>query len=349
MMLKRLSEAFGVSGHEEEARGVILEAIKGRVDECRIDAMGNLIARKRGTGKSALRVLVAAHMDEIGLMVSQVEDGGQLRFSKVGGIDDRILAGKAVLIGDKRVPGVIAFKPVHLIEKGERDQVVASKQLAIDIGASSKAEAERLVQRGDYAVFASEFLELSGTGEWRAIQGKALDDRAGCAILVELLAARFPFELSAAFTVQEEVGLRGARVAAYAEAADFAFVLECTGANEIPVKKDLNPSTRLGFGPAITVMDRSFIADRRLVDLLARTAEELTLPYQFKQPNIGGTDAGEIAKSRGGVPSVTVAVPCRYIHSPSAIMNLADFQNTLTLVREALLRLPAAGIARSAT
>jgi putative aminopeptidase FrvX len=340
VLLRRLSEAFGVSGHEEEVRGIILEAIRGRVDECRIDGMGNLIARKKGTGKSGLRVLAAAHMDEIGLMVSQIEDGGSLRFFKVGGIDDRILPAKGVVIGDKRVPGVIGLKPVHLAEKGEKDQTVGFKQLAIDIGAGSRAEAEKLVRRGDYAVFASEFAELSGASNQRAVLGKAFDDRAGCALLVELLAERYPFDITAAFTVQEEVGLRGARVAAYAEEADFAFVLECTGANEIPTKKERNPSTRLGAGPAVTVMDSNLIADKGLVDLLLRTASNLGIPTQIKQPNIGGTDAGAIHTARGGVPSVTVSVPCRYIHSPQAIMSLEDFDRTLLLTREALRRLP---------
>jgi putative aminopeptidase FrvX len=341
MLLKKLSEASGVSGREEEVRDIILSEIRGHVDECRIDGVGNLIARKRGTGGSTLRILVAAHMDEIGLMVSQVEEGGSLRFFKVGGIEDSILPAKTVLIGPKRVPGVVGFKPVHLMEKGERDQVVGWKQLAIDIGATGKAEAEKLVQRGDCAVFAAEFMELARAGsQWRTVLGKAFDDRAGCALLIALLAERYPFDLSAAFTVQEEIGTRGARVAAYAEEADFAFVLECTGANEIPDPKDRNPSTRLGCGPAITIMDRSFMADKRLVDLLARAAEDLKIPFQFKQPGIGGTDAGAIHTAREGIPSVTVAVPCRYIHAPHSILNLNDFDNTLTLMKEALKRLP---------
>jgi endoglucanase len=344
MLLQKLSEANGVSGREEEVRAILLQEIRGHVDEARVDGVGNLIARKRGTGGSGPRVLLAAHMDEIGLMVSQVEDTGLLRFGKVGGIDDRILPAKGVLIGEKRVPGVITFKPVHLLEKGEREQVLSAKALSIDIGASNRAEAEKLVKRGDVAVFAAEFRELGpgGAEGGRTVQGKAFDDRAGCAVLAALLAGTYPFDISAAFTVQEEVGLRGARVAAYAEEPDWAIVLECTGANEIPVKKDVSPSTRLGAGPAITVMDSSFIADRRLVGLLLRTAEELGIRCQIKQPAIGGTDAGPIHLSRGGVPSVTVAVPCRYIHSPAGILNLNDFEATVALVREALLRLPGA-------
>ncbi|HEY9593276.1 MAG TPA: M42 family peptidase, partial [Spirochaetia bacterium] len=283
---------------------------------------------------------VAAHMDEVGLMITLAEDSGLLRFSKVGGIDDRVLPARAVLVGDKRVPGVISVKPVHLTERGERDKVMEWKSLGIDIGASSKAEAEKLVQRGDCAVFATEYRALGASGSaLRTVQGKAFDDRAGCSLLAALLGERFDFDLIAAFTVQEEVGLRGARVAAYAESPDAAIVLECTGANEVPSKKDLSPSTRLGAGPAITLRDTSFIADPRLVDLFSSTAAALSLPHQFKQPNIGGTDAGAIQRTRGGVPSITVAVPARYIHSPAAIMDLNDFDATLALAREALHRL----------
>lgn len=339
MILKELSQAFGVSGHENEVRALILEEIRDHVDECRVDAMGNLIARRKGRGASPLRVLAAAHMDEVGLMVTQIEDTGLLRFAKVGGIDDRVLPARGVLIGDSRVPGVIGSKPVHLTEKGERDKVMDYKQLAIDIGASSKGEAERLVHRGDCAVFVADFLELPAVNSWRAVRGKALDDRVGCTVLVELLKETLPFELIAAFTVQEEVGLRGAKVAAYAEHPDAAVVLECTAANEVPNRKDVSPSTRLGEGPAVTIMDNSFIADPRLVEHFLSLAARKGIPVQVKQPNIGGTDAGAIQRSRRGVPAITIAVPARYIHSPAAIMNGDDLDHTLALVREALPRL----------
>jgi tetrahedral aminopeptidase len=332
-----------VSSREDEVRAIIVEEIRGRVDDCRVDALGNLIAHKKGTGASALRVLVAAHMDEVGLMITLAEDSGLLRFAKVGGIDDRVLPARAVLIGEKRVPGVIGVKPVHLTERSERDKVMEWKQLAIDVGASSKAEAERLAQRGDCAVFATEFRPLAAEGSgWRTVQGKAFDDRAGCAILAELLRERLPFDLIAAFTVQEEVGLRGAAVAAFAEEPDAALVLECTGANEMPMERDLSPSTRLGAGPALTLRDGTFIADARLVELFTGTAAARGIPFQFKQPNIGGTDAGAIHKSRAGVPTMTVAVPARYIHSPAGIVDLNDLDATLALAREALPRLPGA-------
>ncbi len=340
MWLKKLSEAVGVSGHEDEVRQIIIEAIADQVDEYRVDSMGNVIALKKGDGSSNLKVMVAAHMDEVGFMISQIEESGLLRFFKVGGLDDRILPAKGVWIGDKKVPGVIGIKPVHLTERNERNKPIKYKKLAIDIGAGSKAEAEKLVQRGNYATFATEFVELDPEGKsWRTVRGKAFDDRAGCAVLIELLARQFPFDLYAVFTVQEEVGLRGAQVSAFAVEPDFAFVLEGTGANEIPTKKDISPSTRLGHGPAITIMDRSFIADRRLVRLLVDTAEELGIPYQIKQPGIGGTDAGAIHRTKEGVPSVTVAIPCRYIHSPTAILSLDDFDHTVQLMRESLIKL----------
>jgi len=205
----------------------------------------------------------------------------------------------------------------------------------VDIGASSKDEAKKLAALGTYVAFTTPFRELGPT-----VSGKAFDDRAGCAVLVELVRGeRFGFDLHAVFTVQEEVGLRGAQVAAYAIEPHCAFVLEGTIADDTPKDKDVSPTTELGKGPAITVMDRSFIADRRLVRLLTETAQELGIPYQFKQPGIGGTDAGAIHRAREGVPSVTVAVPCRYIHSPVAMLNLDDFNNTVRLMRESLSRL----------
>lgn len=343
MLLQKLSDARGVSGHEEEVRAILLEEIRDRVDACRIDSMGNLIALKKGTGESTLRILAAAHMDEVGLMITAAEDSGALRFAKVGGIDDRVLPARVVLIGAKRVPGVIGVKPVHLLEKGERDRVTESRQLSIDVGAGTRGEAEKLAPRGEVAVFASEFRALPAeSGGRRIVQGKAFDDRVGCAVLAELLRDRFPFDLVAAFTVQEEVGLRGARVAAWAEKPHAALVLECTGANEVPTTRDTSPSTRLGAGPAITIRDSSFIADPRLVELFSAAAREKGIPHQFKQPTIGGTDAGAIHLTREGVPSLTIAVPARYIHSPAAIMDLADFENTTALARESLHRLPRA-------
>lgn len=336
-LLEELTEASGVSGNEGEVRRIIERAIADQVDDHRVDALGNLTTLKRGTGEAALKVMVAAHMDEVGLMITHIEKTGYLRFGKVGGIDDRILPSKAVTISEEKVPGVIGVKPIHLLRREERRQVVKVERMAIDIGASTKEEAERLVKLGDYAAFATPYEEIGGTSEEPlSAKGKAFDDRAGCAILVELLRERYPFDLYAAFTVQEEVGLRGAKVAAYTVEPDFAFALEGTIADDLPREKDVSPTTELGKGPAITIMDRSFIADRRLVRLLVETAERAGIPYQIKAPGVGGTDAGAIHLSREGVPSATVAVPCRYLHSPAGLIRLADFRHTIELMKAAL-------------
>jgi putative aminopeptidase FrvX len=339
LILKELSEAFGVSGCEDEVRRLIIEAIKHDVDEVRVDSIGNLIALKRGTGESELKVMIAAHMDEIGLMITHIEEEtGAIRFRPVGGIDDRILLSKVVLIGKDRVPGVIGVKPVHLLKEEERRKVVKVDQMAIDIGVKSQEEAKKVVKIGDYAIFATDFCQLTEDG-LRTVKGKAFDDRAGCAVLIEVLRERYPFDLYPVFTVQEEVGLRGARVAAYAIEPDVAFVLEGTICDDTPKKKDVSPITELGAGPAITIMDRSFIADRRLVKLLVEMAEELGIPYQFKQPGMGGTDAGAIHLVKEGVPSATLSVPCRYIHSPVCMLSLEDLENTVKLLKAALGKL----------
>lgn len=335
MILRELSEAYGVSGNEDDVRSILHDAVREHVDEVRVDALGNLLTVKRGTGEDPMRVMLAAHMDEIGLMVVGHDDKGMLKVRAVGGIDDRLLPGLVLSVGPDRVPGVIGIKPIHLVESDEMKKVSKLDELAVDVGAKSQDEAKEIAPLGTYATFATQYRELGGT-----VTGKAFDDRAGCAVLVELLRGdRFAFDLHAVFTVQEEVGLRGARVAAFAVDPDCAFALEGTIADDIPKEKEGSPTTRLGGGPAITVMDRSFIADRRLVRLLTSTAEDLDIPHQFKQPGIGGTDAGVIHLAREGVPSATVAVPSRYIHSPVALLSLEDFNNTVRLMRESLSRL----------
>ncbi len=335
MMLEKLSNAIGISGDEGDVRAIVLEAIREHVDEFEVDALGNLLAFKRGTGRNRLRVMLAAHMDEVGLMVVDHDKEGFLQVRTVGGIDPRLLPGALFYVGPERIPGVIGIKPIHLLEEGEGDKVSKIESLAVDIGAKSKDEAKKLAPLGAYAAFATQFRELGPT-----VSGKAFDDRAGCAVLVELLRGeRFRFDLHAAFTVQEEVGLRGAWVAAYAIEPDCAFALEGTIADDTPKEKEGSPTTELGQGPAITVMDRSVIADRRLVRLLTSTAKELGISYQFKQPGIGGTDAGAIHLARAGVPSVTVAVPCRYIHGPAALLSLKDFDDTVRLMHASLSRL----------
>lgn len=341
MLLKELVEADGVSGNEKVVREVLIKAIEARVDEYRIDALGNLIAVKYGRGVRQIgasgRVMVAAHMDEVGLMVTRVERDGNVRFDPVGGIDPRVVPAKVVRIGEAKVPGVIGVKPVHLSDQQERGRVLKFDQLAIDTGMSGD-EAGKAIKPGMYVAFATAFGPLDEQG-LRTVKGKAFDDRAGCAVLVELLEERYPFDLFAAFTVQEEVGLRGARVAGYAVEPDIAFALEGTVCDDGPKDRDISPTTRLGAGPALTLMDRSVVCDRRLVKMMVAAAEEAGVPYQFKQPGVGGTDAGAIHMQKGGIPSAVLAVPARYIHSPVSVISLDDLDNAVRVMRGTLQRL----------
>lgn len=337
-LLKELSEAFGVSGAEDGARQAILCHIRDHADDLKTDALGNVIALRRGTGERQLRVMVAAHMNEVGFMVTGHDNDGLLKFAPVGGVLPNVMPGTRVVVGPKKAPGVIGMVPIHLTGGSPSfGKVVETTALRIDIGVSSKDAAKRKAPLGAYATFDTPFVELGPTA-----RGKAFDDRAGCAVLIDLFTGDpFPFDLYAAFTVQEEVGLRGAQVAAHAIAPDVAFALEGTVCNDLPQEpdEDRSPITRLGHGPAISVMDRTLIADRRLVDHLVAAAKAHGIPYQIKSPGPGGTDAGAIHLAQAGVPSVVVSVPCRYIHSPASIIHLQDVENTARLMRQALLSL----------
>jgi tetrahedral aminopeptidase len=341
LLLEKLSNAFGPSGCEDNVRRILARALRDKVDDLQVDAIGNLIAFKRGTGpEPRLKVMLDAHTDEVGFMVTRIEKSGMLGFRVVGGIDPRLLLAKRVLVGDKRLPGVIAAAPVHLTKPKDRQQVIQIEQMVIDVGAGSEDEAKKLAGIGDYAAFATRFETLTTEG-LRTVKGKAFDDRAGCTVAALLAEETYAVDLYLSFSAQEEVGLRGARVAAYRIEPDVAFAFEGTICDDMPKKKDTSPTTELGKGPAISLMDHSFVADRRLVRLLVDTAEANGIPYQFKQPGIGSTDAGSIHISRSGVPSVAVSVPSRYIHAPASILSLQDLDNTVALMKAALHALPA--------
>jgi endoglucanase len=246
-----------------------------------------------------------------------------------------VLPAKVVRIGKNKIPGLICITPVHLTSPAERKQVISHDKMVIDIGASSKAEAEKLVKQGDYATFDTSFEDLGDV-----VTGKAFDDRAGCAILLALIDhGPYPFDFYPVFTTMEEVGLRGARVAGFSVMPDAAFVVEGTICDDSPKDRDLSPTTELGKGAALSVMDRSVVADPRLVKLVLDTARAERIPYQFKQPGKGGTDAGAIHLAKTGVPTVPVCVPSRYIHSPASVLSKADFENTVKLMTATLQRL----------
>jgi len=343
MLLKRLSEASGTSGDEAEVRTLLKEELTLYAEEVATDTLGNLYFKK-GIGRKP-RVMVVAHMDEVGLMVVGYEKSGLLRVVKVGSIDDRVLVSKVVAIGKGRVPGVIGAKAVHLQKANERTKAININNLYIDIGVRSQEEAEKLVKVGDYGTFAVTAREAGDN----CLIGKAFDNRAGCAILAELLKEDFDLELNAVFTVQEEVGLRGAGVAAYSLHPDVALVIEATAAADVVGSKEAAHVTKLGDGPALTLMDSTYIAPQQIVDLVVETAEKLAIPYQYRRLTTAGTDAGIISQTHTGILSAVISVPCRYIHSPASIINLDDWQNTLRLVRGILNSIAEGGLCLEGT
>jgi putative aminopeptidase FrvX len=334
-LLERLCNASGVSGDEGQVRAIVLEQVRPAVDEVKVDALGNVLATKRGTsgGDKRLRVMLAAHMDEVGFMLTNDEGDGIYRFETVGGVDVRQLAGKSVHVGKERYVGVIGAKPIHLTEEGETERSIPLDTLRIDLGPEGKK-----AKIGDRATFATPFTRIGPS-----LRAKALDNRLGVATLIELVKIAPPnIELLAAFTVQEENGLRGARVAAFAFDPDLAIVLDATPAYDLPNWDDAQNTqynTRLGEGPAIYIADSGTLSDPRLTRLLTETAEAQGIPFQIRQPGGGGTDAGGIHMRRAGIPSVSVSVPHRYSHTAVSIARLADWENTLKLVHAALERI----------
>jgi endoglucanase len=336
--LKELSEAVGVSGNEDAVRGVVLRAIDGHAEQIRIDPMGSITALQRGTGETGLRVMVAAHMDEVGFIVTGHDSDGLIRFASVGGVDDRIMPGLRVKVGDGLLPGVILWTPIH---QNNEQNVVKIKNLRIDIGAGSKDEAAGKVKKGERIAYDSRYMEV---GDGRLLRGKSFDDRAGCALLIDLLrAGPYPVDVLAAFTVQEEIGLRGAQVAAQTLKPDVAFVLEGTTAQDLPDaarrpddSRDLNPTSRMGDGPVLTIMDGGLIVPPHLLAFMRATAEAEGIPYQLKSRGSGGTDGGQIHLAGAGAQTAVISLPCRYIHSPSAYLLREDYDNALRLIQAAL-------------
>lgn len=334
MLLKTLSELNGVAGAEKPIRNALRSAIEPYVDSITVDKIGNLIAVKNGHLKGP-KVLVAAHMDEVGLMITEMTTDGFLKFQPVGGIDARVLISKPIHIG--KLTGVIGAKAIHLQKSFERQHALSLDQLYIDIGAKSKEEASKHVKLGDYAYFLTSF-EPFGEGFYK---GKAFDDRVGCSILVELLKNTYDFPIIAAFTVQEEVGLRGAKVAAFHTQPDFALILEGTVSADMMEIEDHAWVTEIGKGPACSIMDRTTLYNPKLIKRVAEIAREKDIPLQFRRGNSGGNDAGKIHLTKTGIPVISISVPCRYIHSYASVVSECDIHNTTRLADEVLKYIPA--------
>ena len=336
-LLERLSNTSGISGAEGAVRDLVRAELQS-LDVCiRQDALGNLLVTGLNEEPHLPRVMVAAHLDEVGFMLTAEDGEGLFRFAKVGGLRDKNLVGKAVSVGQAGHPGVIGCQPIHLTESKQRGKPVAWKELRIDVGPDLADE----VEVGDYAVFRSRFFQQGQT-----LFGKALDDRFGVATLIELI--KHPprgVELVGAFTVQEEIGLRGAKVAAHALEPDLAVALESTPARDFPSfdpeEENVSYNARMGKGAAVYVSDGATISDTRLVDHVTATARKAGIPYQIRQPGGGGTDAAAIFRQRGGIPSISLSVPARCLHTAYAVADLGDWQAAAALIYRALDQLPA--------
>lgn len=327
MLLKHLSELNGVSGNEKEVRDYIIEYIKDKVDSYKVDKIGNLLALKKSSSPSAPRVAISAHMDEVGLFITEVTPEGYLKFQNIGYIDPMILVSKPVIINNK-ILGVIGSKAIHLQKPEERKQSVQMEQLYIDIGAAGKEEVEEQVRPGSYAAFVTEFSDF-GSGFYK---GKALDDRAGCTIIMELLNKEYDCNLTAVFTVQEELGLRGSKVVSNNLEADLAIVVEATSALDIHEHEQERRIVELGKGPACSLMDAGTIYNPKLIRKTMEIAEENSIPIQYREGTQAANDAGSIHLSREGIPTITISIPCRYIHSMSSLISKDDYDNCIKLL-----------------
>ena len=328
-LLKQLCSLNGVSGDEGEVRAFLRAQAEPYADSIRTDALGNLIVFKKGAKSSGDHLLLAAHMDEVGIIVTHVTDEGFLKFGFVGGVDRRVAIGKPVVLGRDKVPGIISLKAIHLTEKSELKKVPKTDKLYIDIGASGREAAMKLAPPGTYGCFVSQPEEFGG-GFFKA---RAIDDRIGCAIMLELLKEELPLDVTFAFTAQEEVGTRGAFGAAFSVTPSVALVLETTTAADLPGVDDHRRVCAPGKGPVISYMDGSTIYDRALFQDLRRLAEDNGIPWQTKEYIAGGNDARTIQRTKQGVRVAAMSAATRYLHAPSSVGSIADFENMLKLTR----------------
>ena len=327
--LKTLCALPGVSSFEDEVRNYIKERVAPYAAEMRVDAMGNLIVLKKGAKSTGNKLMLCAHMDEVGLIVKSITEDGYLKFGCVGGIDRRVLLGKQVVLGDKKTPGIIGLKAIHMTTPEERKKVPKLEDYYIDIGAKDRESAEELVEPGDCGVFVSDVVEF-GDGMLKA---KAIDDRVGCAVLVKLLEEDLPMDCTFVFTVQEEVGTRGAFGSAFSVTPEIALVLEGTTAADDPALDESVQVCWPGKGPVISWMDGGSIYDRELFELLRDLADQHGLPWQMKHYLAGGTDASAIQRTKAGVRVAGISAAVRYLHAPSSVANISDMEHMLTLAR----------------
>lgn len=338
--LEKLSNACGVAGREEEVRRLMKKFLKPYVDEVKEDRLGNIIGIRKGS-KNAPKVMLAAHMDEIGLLVKTISKEGFLQFAKMGGIDDRILMAQKVMIYTEKGPlhGIIGSKPPHIQKEEERKKVIAHDNLFIDVGAKNKEEAKKMgVKIGTPVGFDIKFAKVSKN----IVIGKAFDDRVGCAVMIETMRRlkKTKCTVYVVGTVQEEVGLRGATTAAFGIYPDVGIALDVTVAGDVPGVKEVEAPIKMRKGPAIEVADAGLIAHPKVLRLLIDVAEKNKIPYQLETGLPGATDAARISLTREGVPCGVISVPTRYIHSPASMLCLDDVEKTVKLTVATIREIP---------
>lgn len=326
-LLKKLCVSNGISGDENNIRNIIINEIKDYVTEYKTDNLGNIIAFKKGKRRAEKKLMISAHMDEVGFIVTDITSDGLIKFDEVGGIDRRVLPGRSVIINNK-VSGVIGVKPIHLCDSDERKAIPKYISMYIDIGAESGKEAEKFVSLGDSVTFEALYHEND-----YSIMSKAIDDRAGCFMMIELIKSDLEYDTFFTFVVQEEVGLHGAKVAAYTVAPDFSLVLESTTAADIPEVPSSKQVCNVGKGAVIGVMDRRTIYDKGLINRAKDLCEVNNIKLQFKRAIAGGNDAGAIHEARGGVRTLAVSLPCRYLHSQISLIAKSDIEDMYKLVK----------------
>ncbi len=328
--LENLSMAIGTSGDEAAIRKIIFDEVIS-YPNCfaKTDNAGNLIVTKKGAKEPKNRLMFSAHMDEIGFIITHIDENGFLKFSPVGSVDGRVAIGKRLLVGKNAIPGLLGSKAIHLVKKDEFENPVKMSELYIDIGADSREEAEKLVQPGDRAVFDSDFCAF-GDG---CVMGRALDDRAGCAALMELLKEDAEYDFTVCFTTREEIGGNGAPAAAFGVDPDIAVVVEATAAGDIPSVPGDKFICKQGLGPVVSFRDNGTLYDMELYRFIMELCEAEKIPAQTKHGIAGQNDAAAIHKSRGGIRPAAVSIPARYIHGPYASIRLSDAENTVALLK----------------
>ncbi len=328
-LLKKLCLANGVSSGEDEIRNIIISEIDGYADEIAVDKSGNIIVFKKGASRAENKLLLSAHMDEVGFIVTSVNGDGTLNIDEVGGIDRRVISGKSVKLCTSKLNGVFGIKPIHLSKGDSKNEIPKLSSMYIDIGAKDREDAEKNIEVGDLVAFEGFYEENE-----QAIITKALDDRVGCLVLIEMIKSELPYDMHFTFVVQEEVGLRGAKTASYTVDPDFAIVVETTTAADIPNVEDSKQVCKLGEGAVISFMDRRTIYDKELYKEAFKAAERVGVKAQAKQAVAGGNDSGVISVSKGGVKTIAVSLPCRYLHAPHTTAYKEDINAVYKTVNE---------------